>query len=71
MSEYGKLDEKMVLLCGPGNATCRCTCGRDGERICEHKWDGPAYDSEATGVSSVTCSRCGMSAFSHDMWVMP
>jgi hypothetical protein len=41
---------------------CYCACP-DGP--CQHVWDGP----EETGdnYSSVTCSRCGTSAISHDM----
>ena len=68
-------------LCGPSSAKCRCECGRDdgtGDRLqkplCEHVWDGPGQEAvylDGGSSSSVTCSRCGMSALSHDMWVMP
>ena len=47
-------------------SACYCDCP---EGPCEHVWDGPAYENES--VSSATCSRCGMTAFSHDMRVAP
>ena len=34
---------------------------------CEHKWDGPDYESEGGLCFSVTCSRCGITAMSHSM----
>lgn len=43
--------------------SCYCACSSGGS--CEHKWDGPDYESES--FSSVTCSRCGVAAISHDM----
>lgn len=37
-------------------------------RICEHKWDGDEVITGGRGYgSSVTCSKCGMSAMSHDV----
>ena len=47
---------------------CYCNCP---EGPCEHQWDGPEYRSEDGCLSSTTCSRCGMTAFSHDMRVAP
>lgn len=44
-------------------SACYCTCGIGGP--CEHQWDGPVYEGES--FSSATCSRCGMTAMSHDM----
>lgn len=44
---------------------CYCACPGP----CEHKWDGEVYESG--NMSSVTCSRCGGTAFSHDMRVLP
>ena len=38
------------------------TCGP-----CEHKWDGPDWESEDGCACSVTCSLCGCTAMSHDM----
>lgn len=38
-------------------------------RDCDHKWDGPDKDFE--NGSSVTCSKCGMTALSHDMLCGP
>lgn len=48
---------------------CYCACGTGGP--CEHKWDGPDYTSDDGCCFSVTCSRCGCTAMSHDMRVMP
>lgn len=49
---------------GPGSHQCACECP-DGP--CEHKWDG--VPEEGDTYHSATCSRCGKSAISHDMWV--
>ena len=55
---------------------CYCACP-DGP--CQHIWDGPHVPlgleegedkSQAHGFS-VTCSRCGADAFSHDMRFAP
>lgn len=44
---------------------CYCACADGGP--CEHKWDGEGWES-ADGLGwSATCSRCGMTAMSHDM----
>jgi len=51
-----------------GDDACYCACP-DGP--CEHTWDGPDWESEDGGTCSVTCSRCGGTAISHDMRVMP
>jgi len=65
---------------------CRCNCGYTCDRTrcalpimecirlhykkdCDHKWDGPAVDLE--NGWSVTCSKCGMLASSHDCLVGP
>lgn len=48
---------------------CYCACASGGP--CEHKWDGAPYESEDGLCWSVTCSRCGCTAMSHDMLVMP
>jgi len=56
---------------GGGSKTCRCRCP-DGP--CEHEWDGwEEWEDPDTGCSggSQVCSRCGMSAMSHDMRVGP
>jgi hypothetical protein len=64
--------ELTMFACGPSTATCKCTCGTKADpRVCEHKWDGAEEFREYPEggcSSSVTCSRCGMSAMSHDMW---
>lgn len=42
---------------------CYCACGSGGP--CEHKFDGEPYESG--GLWTTTCSRCGVTAFSHSM----
>ena len=48
---------------------CYCACATGGP--CEHAWNGPEYVSEGGCLSSATCARCGMTAFSHSMRFMP
>lgn len=48
---------------------CYCACTSGGP--CEHKWDGEGYESDDGLCWSATCSRCGHTAMSHDMRVMP
>ena len=55
-----------VRVCGPSAAKCKCNCPES----CEHQWDGPWVEI-GEGGHSVTCSRCGMSAMAHGMWVLP
>jgi len=63
------MSEEPTTFCCPPATTCKCNCGTDQERVCEHQWDG---DEAITGYgSSVTCSKCGMSAMSHDMRCCP
>lgn len=45
--------------------SCYCACVTGGP--CEHRWDGSVWESDDGALSTVTCSRCGMSAFSHLM----
>ena len=45
--------------------SCYCACASGGP--CEHKWDGEPYESDDGAVWSATCSRCGMTAMSHDL----
>lgn len=54
----------------PSTQTCQCNCP-DGD--CQHKWDGKktAWDELGSHCESATCSRCGMTAMAHDIWVMP
>ena len=59
-------DEVTLHVCGPSTAECKCQCP-DGP--CEHVWDGPGFDDGQ--LSTATCSRCGMTAFAHSMWVNP
>ena len=65
--------------------TCRDRLLRTGEKCpgafddcpsgpCEHQWDGPEriFDPATEGYgATATCSRCGMDAVAHDMWVAP
>jgi hypothetical protein len=46
---------------------CYCACGSDPRGTCEHKWDGPDWESTDGCCMSVTCSRCGTTAMSHDL----
>lgn len=55
----------MVVVCGPSQGTCKCNCPDS----CDHKWDGPIVP--IGGGESVTCSLCGIDAFTHSMWVDP
>ena len=53
--------------------SCNRECGLDimecmkthYKRDCGHVWDGPM--KEEGNAQSVTCSKCGMWALSHDM----
>jgi hypothetical protein len=72
----------MVEQKKPCQCKCGYSCGRKcGLEImecmekhyfheCEHQWDGEGVEGEIPGggsFSSATCSKCGMSAISHDM----
>lgn len=48
---------------------CYCACVAGGS--CEHKWDGEPWESPDECCWSATCSRCGCTALSHDMRVLP
>ena len=48
---------------------CYCACARGGP--CEHKWDGGGVEFDEGRGWSATCSRCGGTARSHDMRVLP
>lgn len=55
-----------VIVCGPSTVgKCKCNCPAN----CEHLWDGKPLTEEEDGIESSTCSLCGMSSFSHDLWV--
>lgn len=49
--------------------SCYCACSTGGP--CEHKWDGDGVEFDEGRGWSVTCSRCGCTAMSHDMRVLP
>ncbi len=65
--EHGVPVETMKTTFNPNS--CYCACGTGGP--CEHKWDGPDYESEDGCCVSLTCSRCGITAMSHDMRYAP
>lgn len=44
---------------------CYCACSSGGP--CEHKWDGENVEFDEGRGWTVTCSRCGCTAISHDM----
>lgn len=65
--ELGVPLQEMRSNYNPNACYCACTSGGP----CEHKWDGEGYESEDGCCWSVTCSRCGSTAMSHDMRVLP
>ena len=64
----GDIPVTTIHVCGPSRPRCKCRCP-DGP--CEHVWDGPWWESEDGTEGSATCSRCGMLASDHDLWVAP
>lgn len=52
-----------IAGCGFDPNACYCACASGGP--CEHKFDGKPYESG--GLWTTTCSRCGLTAFSHSM----
>jgi hypothetical protein len=53
----------------PNPSACYCDCAGGGP--CEHQWDGPwrDFDPATEGYGgTTTCSKCGASAVSHDLW---
>jgi hypothetical protein len=61
-------DQVTVFFCGPSRGQCKCECATGGP--CDHVWDGPEVPFGDRGSSS-TCSKCGMTAIDHDLWVCP
>lgn len=61
-------EDVTVFACGPSAKQCKCECPTG---CCEHKWDGPEWESEDGLAGSTTCSRCGAARINHDMWVGP
>jgi hypothetical protein len=52
--------EVTVQVCGP----------RWCEKVVqEHVWDGPVAELPGN-AESVTCSRCGLAAMLHDLWML-
>ena len=60
--------EASAFVCGPSRPGCECNCP-DGP--CDHKWDGESATIDDGRGQTVTCSRCGMYAINHDLWVGP
>lgn len=54
-----------IRQCLPG---CRCECATGG--ACEHVWDGWRDFPDKRGASQF-CTRCGVTAMTHDAWVLP
>lgn len=46
---------------------CYCDCASGGP--CEHDWSGPMVEFDSG--CSASCARCGMTAMTHDLRVMP
>ena len=55
-----------AYVCGPSTDTYKCQCPNGP---CEHIWDGPIEEYDEGRCVSATCSRCGMTAVSHSLWV--
>lgn len=71
MRRDGMTPHDTAIACGPSTPTCRCKCP-DGP--CEHVFDGPFIehrDEDGCHTGTATCSRCGMEAIVHDLWVLP
>lgn len=64
--ELGISLDSMKSNFNPNACYCACPAGP-----CEHKWDGEEYTSEDECCFSATCSRCGSTAMSHDLRVLP
>jgi len=65
--ELGVPLQKLSSNHNPNACYCACTSGGP----CEHKWDGEPWESADGCGWSTTCSRCGCTAMSHDMRVLP
>lgn len=57
--------EITIHTCGPSRPGCKCNCPES----CEHDFQG--MEDMGDGCFSSVCTKCGMSAMSHDMWVLP
>jgi hypothetical protein len=66
MSEIKNIENQAsVFKCGSSSEKCKCNCPIS----CEHLWDGEPHIEN--GFGTATCSKCGMWAINHDMWVLP
>lgn len=66
-AEWG-WDRSQVAVHVSHSSVCYCACP-DGP--CQHDWSGPNVPIGDGHGFSVTCSRCGASAISHDMRCAP
>lgn len=69
LEQHKKLEKEYGVKFGStfNPNACYCACGSDPKGPCEHKWDGPGWESEDGCASSITCSRCGTTAMSHSL----
>lgn len=63
-----EFDGVVAFTCGPSRPGCKCRCP---EGDCGHKWDGPTVELDEGLVVTSSCSKCGMTAIDHDLWVAP
>lgn len=61
--------DQSEMSCNHNDDACYCACADGGP--CEHDWNGPEYVSDDGCMQSATCSRCGCTAFSHSMRLLP
>ena len=74
MEHHQRLADELGMPLSPMSSyfnpnSCYCACISGGP--CEHKWDGEGVEFDDGCGWSATCSRCGYTAMSHDMRVMP
>lgn len=46
-------------------------CGDGEEPTCDHRWDGPTWESEDGRTESATCSKCDAIAIHLDLMRLP
>ena len=70
-NQGGSVTEKeiSIIVCqGPNSEKCKCRCPKS----CEHEWTGEwvkEVESGGATIESTTCSRCGMRAIDHALWI--
>ena len=55
-----------IHTCGPSSSTCKCQCP-DGP--CDHDFRGCV--DQGNGCYSAVCTKCGLPAIQHSLWVEP